>query len=226
MGLFARKDVKSLPRNRFIYITGCDGTGKTTQALLLIDQLRARGIKAKHLWLRFPFFFSVPLLAYARWRGLSWREEIGGFTFGYWDFHKSWVMRQVFPWILLLDSFLAAVWHIYSPLRTGYYIVCERFVLDMLVDLEIATGRHDIYMDVLGKLFINLIPADAGIFILDLDAETLRSRRTDLQYDCKLEERITAFRKLSSYNDYTQISSLSPKEQVNQMIRLDLGLMP
>ena len=73
---------------RFIYITGCDGTGKTTQTRLLLEQFRLQGVKAKQVWIRFPFLLSLPLQAYARWRGLSWNEQSNGGRHGYWCFRS------------------------------------------------------------------------------------------------------------------------------------------
>src|SRR5690606_9788348 len=113
---------------RFIYITGCDGTGKTTQANLLLKHLEAAGGRPRHLWLRFPFFLTLPLLVYARLRGFSWYEEHDGVRQGYWNFRRSWVLRTLFPWVLLVDATLAAVVKVHLPLWMGRTIVCERFV--------------------------------------------------------------------------------------------------
>jgi hypothetical protein len=104
-----------MKRGRFFYITGCDGTGKTTQADLLLSQLKSRGIKARKVWLRYPFYFSIPFLAYSRLRGFSWYEEIDGYRHGYWDFRGSWMMVHVFPWFLFLDSLISAMFYIYLP---------------------------------------------------------------------------------------------------------------
>jgi Cdc6-like AAA superfamily ATPase len=95
---------------RCIYIAGCDGTGKTTQSDMLIRYLRAEGEKVVHRWLRNPFFLSLPFLVYARIRKYSWYETVDGNRYGYWDFRRSRILRTVFPWFLLVDGFLAAVW--------------------------------------------------------------------------------------------------------------------
>ncbi len=203
---------------RFIYITGCDGTGKTTQARLLIDQLQAMGIKTHHVWLRFPFFFSLPLLAYARLRGYSWYEETDGVRHGYWDFRCSWLMKNAFPWVLLLDASLAALWKVYLPLWSGQTLVCERFVLDMLVDLAAALGNDAFYRHLPGRLYFRLLPSQSQIFILDLDAAAIRSRRADLVNDLKLVARLEAFRCLSAAKGYTQLSSQAPVIELNRQI--------
>src|SRR5687767_9986185 len=101
---------------RFLYLTGCDGTGKTTQADLLCAWLKQRSIQPRRVWLRFPFIFSLPLLAYARWRRLSWYEVVEGVRHGYWDFRTSILLKALFPWCLLLDAALAAVVKVYLPL--------------------------------------------------------------------------------------------------------------
>lgn len=211
---------------RFIYITGCDGTGKSTQARLLTEQLRLLGVKARPLWLRFPFFFSLPLLAYARLRGLSWYEEAGGAVrHGYWDFRRSWLMKTVFPWLLLLDAALAALWKVYLPLWAGRTLVCERFVLDMLVDLALAVGDDRFYARLPGKLFPRLLPAKARTLALDLDPPAIRARRPDLASDRLLPQRLAAFRALAAGCGLPLISSRPPVEQVNAQIwqRLQAG---
>lgn len=204
--------------NKFIYITGADGTGKTTQARLLLEQLRLLGVNARPVWLRFPFFFSLPLLAYARLRGLSWYEEAGGARHGYWDFRRSWLMKNIFPWALLLDAALAALWKVYLPLWAGRTIVCERFVLDTLVDLAVAVRDHQFYARLPGKLFIRLLPPGARVLLLDLDPLTIQKRRSDLASDRRLADRLAAFRALGAGCRLPLLSSQSPVQEVNARV--------
>ena len=207
-----------MKRGQFIYITGCDGTGKTTQARLLLEQLNAQGLKTRHVWLRFPFFLSAPLLAYARLRGYSWHEETEGVRHGYWDFQRSRLMRHFFPWALLLDAAMAALWKIYIPLWLRHTIVCERFVLDMLVDLEVACGEAHFYSQWPGRLYLRLIPERPIIVMLVLDIKTLCTRRVDLTSDRRLADRLEAFQSLARDMKITMISSALPVKEVNGLI--------
>jgi hypothetical protein len=224
MGAFAADVIAAdQPAPRFIYITGCDGTGKTTQARLLIEQLQQQDVKVRHVWLRFPFLFSAPLLAFARWRGYSWSEVQGQDRHGYWDFRRSWLMRNVFPWVLWLDAAIAAVWKIYIPLWLGYTIVCERFVLDMLVDLAVACEDISFFSRPPGKWYVNLLPGRAQVIILDLDAETIRLRRPDLLSDHQLDRRLQTFMQMRQVGQLPVLSSRTDIQVLNQSIRKQLG---
>ena len=209
-------DLQDIPR--FIYLAGCDGTGKTAQAGLLLNHLRANGIAARRLWLRFPFCLSLPLLVYARLRGLSFSEETNGARYGYWNFERSRLLRLVFPWMLLADAFLAGLWKVTFPLWIGRTIICERFVLDMLVDLSLAFKDPACHQKIPGLLFLRLLPREAATIVLDLDVETIQARRPDLVSDLRLEARLASYRKLASGLLIPLLSSAPPIETVHQAI--------
>jgi hypothetical protein len=201
-----------------VYITGCDGTGKSTQVKLLIDRFRIEGKKVSHLWLRFPFFFSIPFLVFARWKGYSWYEKIGNTEHGYWNFQTSWVMKNVFPWFFLIDTLLAATWKLYLPLLLRRMVICERFAIDILVDLTVAIEDLSFATRLPGKIFIQLIPRGAFIVALDLDEDLVRQRRVDLQTDKKLHQRLNTFRAICSLYHITALSSHGNIEAVNDAI--------
>jgi hypothetical protein len=124
-------------------------------------------------------------------------------------------MREIFPWALLLDAALAAIRHIYVPLWRGEIIVCERFALDMLVDLSVATGEADLWNHPPGRLFLRLLPACSQVIILDLDAPMVRCRRPDLAFDHRLDERLAAYRRLSAGLGIAPFSSRQPVEAIH-----------
>lgn len=208
-----------LKRGRFIYITGCDGTGKTTQAALMMQKLRNQGDDPLHLWLRFPFLTSIPLLAYARWRGYSHYEEIISETgtlirHGYWDFDRSWLMRTFLPWFLLVDVAIAALRKVYWPLWCGETIVCERFAIDTMIDLAIGLSDPEFIRKTPGKLFLRIVPDLESVVLLDLSEQVARNRREDLLSDQRLTQRLSSYRDAAEFAGLTMVSTDRTIEQV------------
>jgi hypothetical protein len=181
----------------FYYLTGCDGTGKSTQAKLLLESINQKGKPPIFIWLRYPFLLSVPLLFYARIRGFSWVEIIKNEKYGYWDFNRSKLLRLLLPWTLLADSFLAALIKIYIPLFFGRDIVCERFVVDMLADLMVAFNNYKIIQSVPCRLYLKLLPGKTNVIMLDLDEKIVCKRRPCLIKDRNLSARLAMFRLLA-----------------------------
>lgn len=208
---------RSVPA-RFIYVAGCDGTGKSTQASLLMSRLREENVPATRRWLRFPFLSCLPLLAYARWRGFSWYEDGGDHCHGYWSFRRSWLLRTLFPRLLWLDAALATLLKVWVPISFGKVIVCERFVLDMLVDLALAFGQPVLGSSTAANLFLSLLPSRSLVFVLDLEAEIIRERRPDLRSDRLLESRLAAYRQLAAQLTLPVLSSQIPPEHLCQTI--------
>ncbi|MBK9944787.1 MAG: thymidylate kinase-like protein [Kouleothrix sp.] len=189
----------------------------------LIAHLEALGKRPRHLWLRFPFFVSIPLLVYARLRGYSWHEESPEGRHGYWDFGRSRLLRSVLPWLLVLDAWLAAVRRVYIPLWDARPIVCERFVIDMLVDLAVAFDDVALHQTLPGQLLVRLIPHEAVVIVLDLDAQTVRARRADLIEDRRLEAKLAMFRQVSQAFGFPVLSSTLPVAEVDRRIQETIG---
>jgi hypothetical protein len=191
----------------FIYLAGCDGTGKSVQSKVLRETLQRTGVVADSLWLRSPFFFSVPFLIYARLRKLNWVETVGGGRQTYWDFSASWLLREVFPYVYWFDALLASFFRVKLPRLFGRSYVCERFVLDMVVDLSVALRNIDFFASRPGQMLIKLIPQDAAVFILDSDVTMVCMRRPQLVYDRSLLMRLQTYRTIAAALGYRLVST-------------------
>lgn len=203
---------------RFVYITGADGTGKTTQTNLIFEFLQNRCIKCQQLWLRFPFFFSLPLLLYARLRGHSWHEIVDGQDYGYWDFQESLILRVLLPWFVLLDLLITSIVKIQFPILRGEFIICERFIIDIIVDLIVAFNDKNFHRRLPAKIYPYLLPRDGIIILLDLDSTTIRNRRTELRADRRLDTRLEVYRFLAKEYDIESLSSKMSVDEVSDFI--------
>lgn len=200
----------------FICITGIDGVGKTTHVNLILEHLREKGIKCQYKWLRFHHLFSLPLLAFCRVAGYTRLSTLGNSQkCSYHEFYKSRFVSAIYPWILFFDTFLFAILKVYIPMFFGISIVCDRFVYDTLIDLEVATKDHEIYKKPVGKLFLKLIPKNAHFLMLDLDKSIIFSRRPELKDDLTFDERYALYENLPSRFNINVEDNCGSINQVN-----------
>lgn len=108
-------------KGKLIVLDGGDGSGKTTQVKLLVDQLKAQGIKAKHL--SFPRYYSS---FHGQFVGRYLRGEFGD-------------IGSVSPYMAALAYALdraSAREEIESYLASGGYVICDRYVTSSMAHLS------------------------------------------------------------------------------------------
>lgn len=185
-------------KGRLLYISGTDGSGKTTLCQQYIKMLKKEGYDTRYVWMRFPHIFSLVILGYCRLRGFTTYRIMDGQKIGKWEFYRSPIVCSILPWVLLFDTAIGFVYKIYVPIIFGKIILCDRFVIDVLVDLMVSTNNFDIHRNLVGKLFMGLIPWGVSkILILDVEPDIISSRRKDLNYDDLIKVKVSAFRLIS-----------------------------
>lgn len=184
---------------RFICLTGVDGSGKTTHIHGLLERLRGQGMKCTYVWLRRPYFFTLPILAYCRLVGLTRYEYVEGRRYGRWEFHRSRLISGLLPWVLLGDAALFALWKVYIPLWRGRTVVCDRFIYDTLVDLMVATRDFEVYRRTVGQLFLKLVPHRSRTMLLDAEVRVIRARKEDALHDPSIATRRKGYLALASH---------------------------
>ncbi|MDH7508579.1 MAG: hypothetical protein QHH00_04180 [Methanomassiliicoccales archaeon] len=207
---------------RLICIIGPDGTGKTTQAKLLVEKLRKKEVDCDYKWMRFHHFFSLPVLALARLMGLSEvKTSKNGRIIGYHYFYKSKMISKLYTGLLFLDTLSFTMMKVYIPMKLlKKTVVCDRFIHDTLIDLAVSTGDKSVYNSKMGKLFIKLIPEDAKTFMLITDEDVLRERREDVMEDKTLEIKIDLYMRLAQQFKITMMEANLPIEEIqNTLLR-------
>jgi len=182
-------------RRQFVCFTGVDGTGKSTQALRLVEILKSRGIRADYVYLRTPHFFSKPLMGLCRVLGVNEyvKTDDGSMVRGFHHFHRSRILSWAVPWLQALDMHFFTWKDVSIPRMLGKTVVCDRYVVDTLVDIIVETRRLDLAETRVGRFFMRAHPEDVRMFVLQGDEAAIRSRKSDLQYDRWFDEKNGVF---------------------------------
>ena len=211
---------------RCIHLAGADGSGKTTQARAIMAWLAGQGTQARYVWLRFPRLLCTPFLIYARLRGYSYQETVDGERYGYWDFRPSWVMRNLFPWALLVDTLIMALIRIYRPLWRGETVVCDRFVADVLVDLMLGVGDPCLDQRLPGRWFIGLLPRGTRTAVIDLETALAVERTPALRADRTRSARRELYLGLAARQGWPVVSAAPAPEVVTAELVEKVGTSP
>jgi thymidylate kinase len=165
-----------------IYFCGIDGSGKTTQMNLIADCLNDRKLKLKYVWLRWAAFFSYPFLAFCRLLGFTKWKTVPRSSRKYAEhsFYRNKALTKVWSALFAVDMFVYSVIKITIPLKFGYTILCDRFVLDALVDLMYETKNFEIIRTLPGRALLSLIPRQSITILFDISEEKAWKRKHDI----------------------------------------------
>jgi len=163
-----------------VAICGIDGSGKTSVAEALAQMYRDRGRKVAVIWLRYNHYLTKLVLAMGRLLGYTEYERFDGFRVGYHNFFRSRALSHLFIWTTWLDTFLASAARLYIPgLLSKRITICDRWIPDILVDLEIDTAIPVADHPVYGPLFWCLVPRGIPVLLLHRPWEDIRSARPE-----------------------------------------------
>jgi len=167
----------------FVFISGVDGTGKTTQAFILRRFLSSMGFTVKYSWIRGKgnCFFSLPLLAICRFLGITIVHKIDDNLRV--SEHRFFLSRFLsFIWTVsqLLDTSLTVLMmRIKAKISSCDVYIIDRGPLDTLVDLMFDT-RFKFKVPFIYNIFLSFIPKGSKVILLDADEKTVARRKRDI----------------------------------------------
>lgn len=164
------------------YLTGPDGSGKTTFLKEIEKRLNNRGKATEHIWLRSPKILSKPLMLYCRIVGLTTYNIIEGIKYGEHQFYRSSFVSWLFPIIQLADTKIKWL-DIKRKIKRVDYILFDRFVIDTLADLMVDTHCFNLHKKWVGKQFIKMLNKETQIIVLKVDVDVIKLRKLDTKYD-------------------------------------------
>ncbi len=202
---------------RIIYLAGNDGTGKTAQAELLLESLRRDGVPASYVWLRFPQYLSIPVLALSRLLGVTRYRIVAGQRVGRWEFERMPWLATLLLWCQVIDARIARSLRIDPLVRRGETVVLDRFVYDIAVDIACAARDDSLLYGKAAHLLFRLVPSGTS-YVLDAPVEALLARRVDLRLDPDLPERARLYRALAAERGIEVVDAGEDSDSVHRRI--------
>lgn len=213
------------PLPTLISIVGVDGSGKTTLASWLVDELAAQGHRPVLVWSRFRNYLSKPLLALTRLTGHNYYRTVDGVKFGFHDFERLVGYRELFAVLQAIDVNIAAYARIHRRRAASDIVICERGPWDTLVDVAADTGLDWLPGSPLGALYSLLMRRDARVLWVSRSRDNILRTRPELVHDHKLAPRMAVYAQLAARHRWDIIDNNGSLDDARQRIRTALNLI-
>ena len=181
-------------KGKIIALSGVDGCGKTSVIEELRNALSKEDKGSRYVWLRYNHRLTKFLLALCRFSGFTKYENIGGVRIGYHEFYRSKIISYLFILFTYLDTFFATLVAVYMPaLLSRKVVICDRWIFDIMVDLEVDTGIVFVQENFLSKVFKRIVPKGAHCFLLQRDQQELTKLRKENVLDKNFSKRLQLY---------------------------------
>jgi thymidylate kinase len=179
---YVKKRFKKEIPGFLVCFSGQDGTGKTNHSKLLQKELSHRKIRTDYIWSRGIGYFIEPLLRMARLLILGSKlSKSSEYTSKRNSVLKREPIRTLWTYATLADEILLIFFRVRISLLRGRVVICDRYILDILVDLKCELDKD--ISGIIQKFIKKLIPAPKIHFILDAKPEELLKRKRDLNLE-------------------------------------------
>lgn len=214
-------------KNMVIVLTGVDGSGKTTQADLILESLKNDGIPVSYVWSRWKPFLLRPVIN-------MWKQNISKDTKrsgGAEDYKKiksskSRLLRNpFFKWLWLTAFFLDYGIQIFFKIRlrklNNKLILSDRMFHDSVIDQAINLGSDRAsLLEKIDSMWMKVVfPQPDMVLYIDCPGEVAFSRKDDAPDVEYLIERRDLYLQLADKYGWVVIDGTLPIDAVASRIK-------
>ncbi len=217
-----------------ISISGVDGSGKSTYAEFLLDILNFCELKTHFFWSRVGSSdFLKPFSRISKTlHGFKNNKQSSGHAETFIEatqrrkdlFGKSFVLRVVGLFILLVEMLWQYFFKVRIPLWRKKVVICDRYIYDTLVDISVRYGIDLNSFE--GKLFAKILTAFAPkpdmAYVLNISfEEACKRKEVDKEEFEHIKKQINLYQEVAALNGLHKIDSdksISIKDINNQML--------
>lgn len=212
---------------QLIVLTGIDGSGKTTQAELLLEKLSSDGIEVSYVWSRWKPFLLRPLIN--RWkRNLINNEAEPKSNNAYEEVkdkkHKL-LKKPIFKWLWLTAFFIDYGLQMFIKIRIKLFsnklIVSDRIFYDSIIDQAINLGEEkDSLLNSLNSFWIKILfPQPNLVMFIDCPGDIAFYRKYDAPNIEYLEDRRRLYLKLADEYGWIKLDGTLPVSELADRIK-------
>ena len=208
-----------------IVISGVDGSGKTSVIENLQSTLERESYKTRYVWLRYNHYLTKFILAFCRFSGLTRYIHFENSRVVYHDFHCSRIVSWLFITTTFIDTFFTSLIKVYLPrLWSDTVIICDRWIYDIMVDLEVDTRVKFENDRFIKKIFMSLLPTDSVCYVISRDTEKVRKERDESLNDDNYPIRYALYQRHSTDGRLIVVDNNGSIDESVHQIREHLSL--
>lgn len=224
-----RSGVFVLTKGIIVCFMGIDGSGKTTLAKNLQKKLDTLNVKYRYLWwltaekslVRRLMRLSSKLLRFNH----SNKAPAGNPSAGNiksdnapGNKGKPGKLMSLYQYVTLLDYTCQLFLKVWIPRKTGYVVICDRYIYDTIIAFDITFDYGEKKYDRLFDFFYRLAPKPDVFFIVDVPAEVAFSRKDDIPSVDFLKKPQARYRALAKKLNALQLDGTQSLEQLNAIV--------
>lgn len=192
-----------MSQNKLICFSGTDGTGKSTLALRVSQNLQMRGKRTKLVYGRHRPFVTTIIYIIGRRLFLSKSNMFSNYD-GYLNDKRTLHKKQskltkIYYLTILIEYLIQVLFKVAIPYKMGYWIVSDRYVYDTIINdmaVDSMLSTNDV-CSIVSK-FWRYIPRPNLSYLIKIPEELALTRKSDIPSQSYLRIRNEYYDKLAN----------------------------